>query len=73
MDEVAQPLGPPLDVLLLAIGRHVERPLADEGLRVGRHVAQVVHDDEHLHHRPQRVEQGDLDGPRLGHVVAFLA
>ncbi len=36
--------------------RHVERALAQEGAALRRHVRQVVHHHEHLHHRLVRVE-----------------
>ena len=52
---------------------HVEGALAEEGLGVGRHVRQVVHHHEHLHHGAQRVEEGELKGAFLRHSVAFLS
>ena len=73
MDEVAQPLGPPFRVLLLAVRGHVKRPLSDESLGIGRHVAEVVHNNKHLHNGPQRVEKGDLNGSGFGDVVTLFA
>ena len=37
--------------------RNVHGPLSQEGAMVGRHVAQIVHDDEHLDHGVVRVEE----------------
>lgn len=50
------------NVLALA-GGHVESALAEEGVRVGGHVVEVVNNHEHLDHRPQRIEKRHLDGP----------
>ena len=53
--------------------RHVESPLPEERLTAGRHGAQVVHHHEHLDDGAVRVEQGDLQGALLRHVVALAA
>ena len=42
--------------LVVFAGGHVNGPLTQKGLRIGRHVTQVVHHHEHLHHRFVRVE-----------------
>ena len=42
-------------------------------MRVGWHVRQVVHHHEHLDHRPQRVEQRQLDGATLGDSIPFFS
>ena len=52
---------------------HVESPLAEEGLGVGRHVRQIVHHHEHLDHRPQGVEQRQLNCASLRYSVTLLA
>ena len=60
-------------VVGVVVRGHVERPLPEEGLRVGRHVAQVVHHDEHLDDGAQRIEEGHLNGAPLRHAVSLLA
>ena len=72
MNQVTEPL---LDigVTVSFVGWHVERSLAEKCLGVGRHVGQVVHHHEHLHHRPHGVEQRQLDGSFLRYPVALLA
>lgn len=57
---------------LLLARRHVQRSLAQESLRIRRHVMEIVNDYEHLHHRSQRVEQGHLNRPGSRHVVPLL-
>lgn len=73
MNEISEPFWSPFEVLILTVGGHVKSPLPDEGLRVGRHISQVVHDDEHLDDGAERIEERDLDGATLGHVVPFAA
>lgn len=74
VDKVAQPLGAPLfEVAVGALGGHVQCALPDEGLRIGRHVGEVVHNDEHLHHGAEWIKQGHLDRARLWHHVPFFA
>ena len=50
-------------------------PVINDGshLGVGRHVRQIVHHHEHLHHCPQGVEQCQLDGAPLRYSVTLLA
>ena len=72
MNEVSEPLLRVRVRVCLVMG-HVESSLSEEGLRVGRHVRQVVHHHEHLDHRPQRVEQRQLDGATLGDSIPFLS
>ena len=60
-------------VVGVVVRGHVERPLPEEGLRVGRHVAQVVHHDEHLDDGAQRIEEGHLNGAPFRHAVSLLA
>ena len=72
MNQVAEPLLD-LGVAVSFVCRHVERSLAEKCLGVGRHVSQVVHHHEHLHHRPQGIEQCQLDGSFLRYPVALLA
>ena len=72
MNQVTEPLLD-LRVGVSFVCRHVECSLAEECLGVGRHVSQVVHHHEHLHHRPHRVEQGQLDGSLLWYPIPFLA
>ena len=72
VDEVAQPL-PRVRVPVALLAGHVERSLAQERLRGGRHVREVVHHHEHLHHGAQRVEEGELKGALLRHSVALLS
>ena len=71
MDKVAQPL-PRLSVWLARVRRHVQRPLSQKGLRIWRHVRQVVHDYKHLDDSAQRVEQSELDGSLVGYSVPFF-
>ena len=52
---------------------HVESPLAEEGLGVGRHICQIVHHHEHLHHCPQGVKQRQLNCATLWYSVTLLA
>ena len=52
---------------------HVESSLAKEGLGVGRHVRQIIHDHEHLDHRAQGVEQRQLNCASLRYSVTLLA
>lgn len=75
MDEISEPLWSPFRVLVLpgTVGGHIESPLSDEGARVGRHVGQVVHDDEHLDNGAERVEERHLDGTALRHIVPLPA
>ena len=72
MYEVSEPLLTVLVVGWSLVPGHVEGALAQKGLRVGRHVGEIVHHHEHLHHRPQGVEQRQLDRPLLRYPVAFL-
>lgn len=72
MDQIPQPLRSPFQVLVLAIRRHVECALTDERLRIRRHIAQIVHYNEHLHNGSQRIEECHLDGARFRHVVPLL-
>ena len=46
--------------------------LSEEGLRVGWHVPQVVHHDEHLDDGAKGVEECQLDGAGLRHPVPLL-
>ena len=46
--------------------------LSEEGLRVGWHVPQVVHHDEHLDDGAKGVEERQLDGAGLRHPVPLL-
>ena len=71
MNEVSKPL---LRVWVggcLVVG-HVEGALAEEGLGVGGHVRQVVHHHEHLDHRPQGVEEGQLNCAPIWYSVTLL-
>ena len=72
MDEVAQPL-PRVRVAVALLAWHVERSLAQEGLRGWRHVRKVVHHHKHLHHSAQGVEEGELQSALFRHPVSFLA
>ena len=71
MNEISEPLLS-VGVRVSLVCGHVEGALAEEGLGVGRHVREVVHDHEHLHHRPQRVEQRQLDRAAVRDTVALL-
>ena len=71
MNEISKPLLS-VGVRVSLVCGHVEGALAEEGLGVGRHVRQVVHHHEHLHHRPQRVEQRQLDRAAVWDTVALL-
>ena len=71
MNEVSEPLLR-VRVRVCLVMRHVESPLSEEGLGVGRHVSQVIHNHEHLDHRPQGVKQGQLDGAPLRYSVPLL-
>ena len=74
MDKVSEPLLARVFCLAqLTVVGHVERPLAEKSLRVGRHVREVVHHHKHLDHRAKGVEQGHLDSTLLGHPVTLLA
>ena len=73
MDKISQPLFGVLVVGLRQVGRHVERPLPQEGLRIRRHVRQVVHDDEHLDDGAERVEKRHLDCSFLRNAIPFFA
>ena len=71
MDEVSEPLLS-IGIVIGTVGRHVESPLSQEGLRVRWHITEIVHDHEHLDHRAQGVEQGQLDGASVRNPVALL-
>ena len=71
MYEVSEPLLRVWVRVCLVMG-HVESPLPEEGLGVGRHVGQVIHHHEHLDHRPQGVKQGQLDGAPLRYSVTLF-
>ena len=71
MNEISKPLLS-VGVRVSLVCGHVEGALAEEGLGVGRHVREVVHHHEHLHHRPQRVEQRQLDRAAVRDTVALL-
>ena len=43
--------------LVIFAGGYINGSLAQKSLSIGRHVAQVVHHHEHLHHRLVRVEE----------------
>ena len=73
MYEVAEPLLAVLVVGRRLVSGHVEGALAQEGLRVGRHVGEIVHDHEHLDHSAQGVEESQLNGSFLWHSVSLLA
>ena len=53
-------------------GGHVQCTLTQERLAVGRHIAEVVHHHEHLHHGTQGVEQGKLYSAFLRDPVPLL-
>ena len=71
MNEISKPLLS-VGVRVSLVCGHVEGALAEEGLGVGRHVSQVIHNHEHLDHRPQGVKQGQLDGAPLRYSVPLL-
>ena len=73
VDEISQPLLSVLAVGLGQVGGHVEGPLSQKRLRVGRHVAEIVPDDEHLDNGAQGVEEGHLDGTLERYSVPLLA
>lgn len=68
MNEVAKPFGGRRRSVRL-VGWHEERPLAQERLRIRRHLGQVEEDHEHLDDRSLRVEQRHLNGTSPGHMV----
>ena len=72
MNQVTKPLLD-LGVGVSFVCWHVECSLAEECLGVGRHVGQVVHNHEHLHHCPQGIEQRQLDRSFLWYPVSLLA
>ena len=72
MDEVAEPFLS-VRIIVRTVGWHVERSLSEEGLGVGRHVAEIIHHHEHLDHGAQGIEQGQLDGASVRNPVALLA
>lgn len=71
MNQVSKPF---LHVALTdSFGGHVKRSLSQERLRIRWHVGQVVHDNKHLHHGAEGVEQRDLDGTLWRHSVTLFA
>ena len=52
---------------------HIHGALSQERAMIGRHVAQVIHDHEHFHHRIVRIEQCDLNGATIGHFITAFA
>lgn len=73
MYEVSQPLLSALQIVIFAIGRHVKGALANEGLRVGWHVGEIVHYHKHFDNCAQRIEQRHLHRATLRHIVPFLS
>lgn len=72
VNEVTEP-STGLRVLLGGIGGHEQSALSNECLAVGRHVREVVSDDEHLYHCVMRVEQRHLYCSCLWNMVTFHA
>ena len=60
-------------LLLMVIERHVHGALAYERAMIGRHVAEIVHDDEHLDDSAIRIEESALYGALVGHAISALA
>lgn len=73
MYEISQPLGTPFKVFIFAIGGHIQCALPNEGLGIGWHISEIVHDHEHLHHGSQWVEQCYLYRPGFRHIVSLLS
>jgi hypothetical protein len=72
MNKISKPLLGVLVVGLRQVRGHVQSPLTKKRLRIGRHVGKVVHDDKHLDHGAQGIEEGHLNGALLRYAITFL-
>ena len=70
--EISQPLLSVVWLFFSCIGRHVKGALAEKSLWIGRHVGQVVHNNEHLDHRTKWIEEGHLYGATAWNIVTLL-